>query len=166
MLSSYDDFPVHQVAEPVSHPGATDRNFYDRYWFNGCSKDGQLYLGATTGLYPNRQVMDAGFSVMVGKQQWCLHTSRRAPTDRADQTVGPFIVEVVRPMREGRGRVRPNDTGLEADLLFRARTAPHQEPRCTFWEDTRLIMDTCRFAQYGSWEGWAKAKRARQDSQQ
>lgn len=34
MLSKGDDFPLHQTAEPVAYAG-TDRNFYDRYFFNG-----------------------------------------------------------------------------------------------------------------------------------
>ena len=34
MLSNLDDFPVHQVAEPMRHAATSDRNFYDRYYFN------------------------------------------------------------------------------------------------------------------------------------
>ncbi|HEY3444879.1 MAG TPA: hypothetical protein VGK67_00890 [Myxococcales bacterium] len=156
MLSNFDDYPIHQTSEPVAHPAPTDRNFYDRYWFNGIAEDG-LYLGATMGLYPNRQVMDAGFSVLVGKQQHCLHVSRRAPGERSDLRVGPVSLEVVKPMREIRLRVAGNETGVECDLVFRARTAPHEEPRSRFHQDNRLIMDTSRFAQYGRWEGWVKA---------
>ena len=33
-LTKGDDFPIHQTAEPVAYSG-TDRNFYDRYFFNG-----------------------------------------------------------------------------------------------------------------------------------
>jgi hypothetical protein len=35
MLSRYDDYPVHQTPEPIAQPATTDRNVYDRYWFNG-----------------------------------------------------------------------------------------------------------------------------------
>jgi len=157
VLSSYDDYPLHQIAEPIARPATTDRNFYDRYWLSGHDRDGRLFLGGSFGLYPNRQVMDAAFSVLLGKQQHSLHASRRAPADRGELRVGPVSLEVVRPMRELRLRVAPNETGLEAELHFRARTAPHEEPRSHFWEDNRLILDTCRFAQYGTWEGWCKA---------
>lgn len=34
MLNSLDDFPVHQTPEPLAHPATSDRNFYDRTWFN------------------------------------------------------------------------------------------------------------------------------------
>ncbi len=34
MLTKADDYPVHQLPEPIATSG-TDRNFYDRYFFNG-----------------------------------------------------------------------------------------------------------------------------------
>ena len=36
-LSKGDDYPIHQTPEPVAYAG-TDRNFYDRYFFNGYSR--------------------------------------------------------------------------------------------------------------------------------
>ncbi|PZU14334.1 MAG: hypothetical protein DI591_12175, partial [Citromicrobium sp.] len=38
MLTKGDDYPVHQTAEPIAFAG-TDRNFYDRYFFNGYAPD-------------------------------------------------------------------------------------------------------------------------------
>ena len=34
MLTRADDFPIHQTPEPIAHTGS-DRNFYDRYFYNG-----------------------------------------------------------------------------------------------------------------------------------
>ena len=34
MLTKADDYPVHQLPEPIATSG-TDRNFYDRFFFNG-----------------------------------------------------------------------------------------------------------------------------------
>jgi hypothetical protein len=42
MLSKMDDYPIHQTSEPVAHPGSSDRNVYDRYWFNGYQYDGAI----------------------------------------------------------------------------------------------------------------------------
>ena len=36
VLTRADDFPIHQTSEPIAYAG-TDRNFYDRYFFNGYS---------------------------------------------------------------------------------------------------------------------------------
>ena len=49
MLSLYDDYPIHQTADPVAHPSTSDLNFYDRYFFNGFSQTGDLYFGASMG---------------------------------------------------------------------------------------------------------------------
>lgn len=34
MLPRLDDYPIHQVAEPVRRVGTSDRNFHDRYYVN------------------------------------------------------------------------------------------------------------------------------------
>ena len=41
MLTKGDEYPIHQTAEPVAYSG-TDRNFYDRFFFNGFVKGFRL----------------------------------------------------------------------------------------------------------------------------
>ena len=43
MISKGDDFPIHQLPAPVAEVG-TERNFYDRYFFNGLAKMGVYFL--------------------------------------------------------------------------------------------------------------------------
>ncbi len=40
MLSPLDDYPIHQISEPMRFVGTSDRNFYDRYYFNIHGADG------------------------------------------------------------------------------------------------------------------------------
>ena len=49
MLSKGDDYPLHQTAEPVAYAG-TDRNFYDRYFFNGYAPDGGGFFAVAFGV--------------------------------------------------------------------------------------------------------------------
>jgi hypothetical protein len=49
--------------------------------------------------------------------------------------------------------VGPNDSGVEADLTFVARTAALEEPRFTRRAETRTVMDYTRLTQFGAWEG-------------
>jgi hypothetical protein len=153
MITRFDDFLIHQIAEPVSQPGPSDRNFYDRYWMNGFDKDGGFVFEVGFGIYPNRQVMDGHFSVVAEGRQKVFHASRRAPADRSESEIGPFSIQVVEPMRAIRVLLQPNETGIECDLIFRARTAPTQEPKSDMREGVRVIMDTTRFTQFGCWEG-------------
>jgi hypothetical protein len=153
MLSAFDDYLVHQTAEPIAQPGTGDRNFYDRHFFNGFTRDGDLYFAAALGLYPNRRVMDASFTVARDGRQQAVHASRLAPGERGETRVGPIAIEVLEPLRALRVRVESNTTGLEADLVFRARGPALEEPRFTHRVEGRLLMDYTRLTQFGAWEG-------------
>ena len=152
MLHPLDDHPVHQTPEPLLHPASGDRNAYDRFFFNGYTRDGSLYFAAALGLYPNRGIRDAAFSVVRGGRQHALHASREAPPGGALR-VGPIEVAIEEPMRALRLRVAPNEWGLAADLRFAARSPAVEEPRFVRREQARLVMDATRFTQFGAWEG-------------
>jgi hypothetical protein len=155
VLSRLDDYPVHQTPEPVAHPASSDRNCYDRYFFNGHTRDGSLVFGAAMGLYPNRRVLDASFSLARGGLQHALHASRLAPDERTETRCGPIAVEVLEPMRALRLSVAAPE--LSADLVFRARGPALEEPRATRRVDGRVFMDSTRFTQFGRFEGWIEA---------
>lgn len=153
MLHLLDDHPVHPTSEPLLHPGTSDRNHYDRFFFNGYTEDGALFFAVAFGTYPNRGIRDAAFSVVRDGRQQALHASCEAGA-REPLGVGPITVEIEEPMRTLRVRVAVNDSGLEAELRFRARSAAAEEPRFVRREHGRLLMDVTRFTQFGTWEGW------------
>ncbi len=160
MLSSFDDFPVHQTSRPVAQTVSSDLNHYDRYFFNGYTRDTRLYFAVAMGLYPNRHVADAAFSVVVdgGRvdgRQINVHASRRAPTDRAEANeVGPIRVEVLEPLNALRVQVEAPEHGLRADLTFVRRSAPIEEPHFFHQVGARVVFDYTRLTQFGGWEGW------------
>jgi hypothetical protein len=153
MLTRFDDYPIHQTPEPVAQPASSDRNVYDRYFFNGFSRDGSLFFGAAMGLYPNRRIMDAAFSVVRDGRQWSLRASRLAPFERGETRVGPITVEVVEPLRVLRVRVADNDFGLRAEATFTARGPVVEEPRFTHKPAGRVMLDLTRLTQFGTWSG-------------
>jgi hypothetical protein len=154
VLNKLDDFPIHQTPEPIAHVATSDRNAYDRTWFNGYAEDGTRYFGIGMAVYPLRGVLDGAFSVVEeGGRQHAFYASRRAPVERTEMQVGPFRLEVVEPLRRTRVILDDNPTGLACDLTFSARTAPIQEGRQTLWRGTRRVMDATRFDQFGRWSG-------------
>ena len=154
MLNRLDDYPIHQTPEPVAHPDTTDRNFYDRTWFNGYAKDAGWYFGIGMAIYPHRGILDCAFSVVEKNgRQHCFYASRRAPTERTEMQVGPMRIEVLEPLRGTRVVLEDNDSGISCDLTFTALTAGIQEGRQTLWQGTRRAMDATRFDQFGSWSG-------------
>lgn len=154
MLNKLDDFPIHQTVEPLAHLATTDRNAYDRSWFNGFSIDGEWYFGVAMGLYPHRGILDCAFSlVRKGGLQHCFYGSRRAPTERTEMQIGPFRIEIVEPMRRTRVVLDDNSSGLACDLTFSTRTAAIEESRQTLWNGAKRVLDCTRFDLFGRWSG-------------
>ena len=165
MLSSFDDYPIHAGSEPIALTGTSDLNHYDRYFFNGYRSDASLYFGVALGLYPNRHVVDASFSVVLeGREQISLHSSGRAPLDRRDANrVGPIEVVIEEPMRRHRILVDSPEHGLRADLEFVARSSPVQEPHFSMRSGHRMVFDYTRLTQFGRWNGWIEVDGVRHD---
>ena len=163
MLSKADDYPVHQLPEPIATAG-TDRNFYDRYFFNGYAADGETFFAAALGVYPHLNVMDAAFSVIHEGVQRNLHASRLLNMERMDTKVGPIAVEVIEPLKKLRVKVSNNEHGIEADLVFTARAPAVEEPRFTYRQGPRTVLDYTRLTQNGAYEGSISIKGNRVDA--
>lgn len=157
MLSRFDEYLIHQTSEPIAHPVSMDRNIYDRYWLGGFSADAALYFAASLGVYPNRDVMDCGFSVVHDGVQHAFFGSRRAPRERSETQVGPFFLEVIEPMRSLRLRLAAehaaNTSGIGCDLTFTARSVCVEENRQVLRRGRTTFMDVTRFTQFGCWQG-------------
>ena len=156
MLSKFDDFPIHQTPEPVAHPATSDKDVYERYWFNGYSTSGDFYLGAGAALYQHLGVKDAHVSFIHEGRQYAFHVSGRRPDEPSDLTIGPYSLEIIEPMRSCRIRVTENETDFTCDLLWEGRTGNVEEPRHHLGRGLRKIMDTTRFTQLGRWTGWVQ----------
>jgi len=154
VLSRFDDYPIHQTPEPVAMPASSDKDVYERYWFNGYSTAGDLYFGVGTALYPHLGIRDCGLSLVVDGVQHAFHASCRAVGDPVDQVVGPFRLEILEPMRSCRIVLDDNETGVTCDLVFEGRTANVEEPRHSWGGAIRRTMDATRFTQLGRWSGW------------
>jgi hypothetical protein len=153
MLTKADDHPIHQTADPVAFVGTSDRNFYDRYFFNGYSRDGETYFAAALGTYPNRGIMDAAFSIIRRGRQYSVRASRLLGFERMDTRVGPISVDVVEPLRRLRLAVGPNQYGIGAELLFTNRAGVIEEPRFHHRINGRVLLDYTRLTQHGEWSG-------------
>jgi hypothetical protein len=153
MLTKFDDYPIHQIPQPIAEPLSGDRHVYDRYWFNGYQDDGEFYFGIGSAIYPNLGILDCGLSIVRGGEQHAFHGSCRAPREPTDVRCGPFRIDVLEPMKRVRVTLESNETGIQGELTFTARTACVEEGRQTMRSGPRLIMDVTRFAQFGRWSG-------------
>jgi len=152
VLTPFDDYPIHQTPAPIAQTATSDPNQYDRYFFNGHDRDGELFFAAAMGHYPNRGVVDAAFCVVHDGVQHSVFASGLISADRATR-IGPITIEVLEGLRRLRVQVEPNETGVRADVVFSARTPAVQEPRQTTTRDSLVLMDYTRLTQWGTWSG-------------
>lgn len=151
MLTKGDEYPIHQTPEPVAFSGS-DRNFYDRYFFNGYSRDGSVFFAAALGVYPHLNIMDGAVSILKDGRQRNLHVSRILGMERLDTRVGPLSVEVLEPLKAIHLRLEETE-GLSLDVRFDGRHFPIEEPRFTYRQGPRMLIDCTRMTQNGGWNG-------------
>lgn len=157
MLSPADDYPVHQAAEPIRHPATSDRNFYDRYYFNCHAGTDELMLIVGVGQYPNLGVTDAFALARHGDTHRVVRGSRELGADRMDTTIGPFRVEVIEGLKRLRVVLEPNPYDLEFDLTWTGVIPAQLEPRHFIRQQERVIFDSVRLAQTGTWSGHVRS---------
>src|SRR5512136_2323951 len=92
-LSPMDDYPLHQIADTIRNVYTSDRNFYDRYYFNVHNSSGELFMVMGMGQYPTLGVQDAFVALRRGNTHRVVRASRELG-DRFDTSVGPIRVEV------------------------------------------------------------------------
>jgi hypothetical protein len=163
-LGPLDEFLAHQTCETFDRVFTSDRNFYDRYYFNLHPSSDELFLVAGMGQYPNLGTMDAFVSVSHEGAIHVVRASRELGSDRMSSRVGPLGVEILEPMRKVRLRCEPNEWGLAFDLTFDATVPAVEEPR-TFqrFPHGRVQMDTSRYSQVGTWRGTLEVPGRRYD---
>ena len=154
-LTKADDYPIHQISKPVSEVGS-ERNFYDRYFFNGYSKTDDIYFGAVLCVYPNLNIMDGAFTLAYKGKQYNSRASRVLNLERLETEVGPLKVEVIEPLRKLKVSLNDVENNFEVDLTITGRFEPMREPQMQLFNGPRMIMDTCRLTQQGKWSGKIK----------
>ena len=154
LLSSFDEFYIHQTSRPIATSATSDRNAYDRSFFNGYTADGALYFGISSARYPNLRIQDCSLTVAQGNQQHSFHASRRAPDDPIDMSTGPFRIEIQEAMKTLRVVLDDNETGISADLEWIPRTAHFAEDHQILTpEQIGRWMISTRMNQFGFWRG-------------
>jgi hypothetical protein len=148
-----DEFPIHQVPLSLRLAGTTDRNFYDRSYFNAHDRTGEIFLVTGLGVYPNLGVIDAYATVRRGDMQWAVRCSDALGDDRMDQRVGPYRVEVIEPLKRIRVVCDAAAHGIAFDLTWEGSFPPVDEPRHVMHAGPKTILDAQRFAQVGTWSG-------------
>ena len=152
MLGPVDEFPIHQVPQPIAWPGSSDRNFYDRSYLNAHDRSGDIFLITGIGYYPNLGVKDAFVLIRRGDTQTAVHLSDGIDQDRLNQHVNGYRIEVVEPLHKLRVILEETE-GIAVDLTWEGLFDVVQEQPHVLRSGNRVTLDAQRFAQLGTWSG-------------
>jgi hypothetical protein len=154
MIGPLDEYPIHQAPLPVTRVASSDRNFYDRCYFNAMdTASGETMLVTGLGYYPNLGVKDAYLLLRRGNTQTAVHFCDALDHDRLDQRVGGYRLEVLEPLQRIRLVVEETE-GLGMDLTWEgSHPVVQEQPHVMLASDVRPTLDAQRFAQLGSWSG-------------
>jgi hypothetical protein len=148
-----DEYPVHQVPLSMRYMDTSDRNAYDRSYFNAHDRTGEIFFVSGLGVYPNLGVIDAYATIARGKRQSTLRLSDALGENRMNQRVGPYSIEVTEPLERIHLSCEENEQGISFDLNWNGSFAAVEEPRHLMRQAGRIILDASRFAQVGTWSG-------------
>jgi len=152
-LGPMDDYLAHQTSDTFDHVFTSDRNFFDRYYFNLHASSDDLFMVFGLGQYPNLGVTDAFASISHGNTQYTVRASRELGNDRMDTSVGPFKFEVIEGLKQLRISCDDNEWGLAFDVTWNGAQPPLEEPKSIKKSFNRTVMDNARFAQTGTYAG-------------
>ena len=148
-----DEYPVHQTPLPMDRVATSDRNFYDRSYFNAHDRSGEIFLVTGLGVYPNLGVIDAYAAARSGERVWSVRFSDALAARSLDQSVGGYRIEVLEPLRLLRLTCQSPDASLDFDLRWTAAFPAVQEERHLLMSGDRPVVDSSRFCQLGAWSG-------------
>ena len=161
MLSSFDDFPVHQTSR-------ADRP-------HGVGRPQPLRPLLLQRLHPRRPAVlrrgDGPVPEPPRRRRGVQRRGRRRHASTAGRSTctprGGRRPIAPTPTRSGRSRSRSSsrctrsrlvvdapEHGLRADLTFVRRSAPIEEPHFLHQVGVRVMFDYTRLTQFGGWEGW------------
>src|SRR5262245_41130556 len=137
-----DEFPIHQAPLSLQFTPTSDRNFYDRSYFNAHDRTGDVFLVTGLGVYPNLGVIDAYATVRRGNEQHAVRFSDALPGDRLlEQAVGPYRVEVLEPLQRLRLVCDGDDHGIGFDLVWEGSFPAIEEQRHVMRTGAKAIIE-------------------------
>ena len=153
MLSPLDEYPIHQLPLPIAWVGSSDRNFYDRCYFNAHDRSGDIFLITGLGYYPNLGTKDAFVLIRRGDEQTAIHLGDGIDHDRLDQRVGQLPARGGRAAAGAPDRPRGDRGDRHGPALAGLFPVVQEQPHLMRAGGLRPTLDAQRFAQLGSWEG-------------
>ena len=161
MLSAFDDYPYHQIADHFDCAGSSDHRFFDRYWWVAYDPENRAQVNSGLGVYKNMNVLDGFGTILLDGQQHNLRTSRAWRPNVGRIGAGPLDYIVKEGLKSFRLLLEPNDFGVSFDMHWEATLPAFDEPHHRRHINGVLHEDYRRYYQFGRVNGWAEAQGTR-----
>ena len=145
-----DEFPLHQAPYSLAYAASSDRNFYDRSYWNAHDRSGEVFLITGLGQYPNLGVTDAFACIRRGDLQHTIRMSDALGPDRMNQKVGPYRIDVIDPLNELRLVCEGAEHDFEFDLRWRASFPAVDESPHISRNGPKIMLDAAYASEYGA----------------
>jgi hypothetical protein len=156
-MALLDDALIHQNYGTIDNVVEPDPRFFDRYYFNLQSLDGQLGIAMGMAAYPNNGVMDGFCTYSTPELQVNVRGSRELVNgDRDSMHIGPLHTELLEPMKRWRYWLDENEYGVSYDFTLTSNFEPLPPERWISMVDNRRVMDWTHFGAVGRIEGWTR----------
>jgi hypothetical protein len=119
-------WPLEPVDDLLSHlpSGAVteQHRWFDRFYFNLHSPDGNRVLILGGAVYPGARVVDGYCCTASRDEHLSVRFADQMPSSRADTShIGPLQYEIVEPLQAWHLQLRDSGSPVELDLVARAR---------------------------------------------
>lgn len=153
-LSAPDEYFHHQVSLPHAMVGSSDPSWRERYWISIQDTERQdTVLTCGFGQYPNQDVQEAFVVLSRGDRQSNLRLSRTLSPGNDTMRVGPFSIEIEKPLEQLHLVLDENPSGLAFDLRWTGTMEPVLEGRHYQVSRNRAVYDAIRYVQVGRANG-------------
>lgn len=153
-LSAPDEYFHHQMALPHAMVGSSDPSWRERYWISIQDTDRKdTVLTCGIGQYPNQDVQEAFVVLAQGNRQHNLRVARALSPHNDVMRIGPFSVEIDKPLERLHLVLDENPTGISFDLHWNATMEPVLEGRHYQVSRSRATYDAIRYVQVGRASG-------------
>lgn len=156
-LSHLDELPIHQSNEPLRLVASTDPRAFERYWFTAQDDNGEFFLIAGIGTYPNIGTVDAYAIIVADGKQTTVRAHRPMGFDRTNLSAGPLHFEMIEAFRDWHLVLGENEQNFTFDLHW------HDTKRAIFRRlgevkapgilDFRLLHNWCGYETFGRISG-------------
>ncbi len=158
MLTKYDEFMCHQIVSTFDHAETSARQWTERIIIHTHDATGKFHMSNGLGIYRNRNIIDAfACLTLEGKTQYNVRASRELLSQPDETVVGPFLYDVIEPLKKVRYALVDTGNDLSYDLEFDGIMPCHEEDLQFFRVRGRAEEHAMRYDQVGRASGWIKA---------